>query len=71
LTLCGAVLSGLVCAASPLPQLDTTSAGGAKANPEKCLQLQEDFDIDLPDDLISRRWSFRLSLIPVIPTFMF
>lgn len=49
LTLCGAVLSGLACAASPLPKLGSPSVAGAKVDPEKCHQLQQDFDIDLKE----------------------
>src|SRR5471030_2145070 len=33
-------------------------------------QIAKSMDIH-PEDLISSRWNFRLSFIPVIPTFMF
>lgn len=48
LTLCGAMLSGMACAAGNLPTLGSTPAQPAgKGDPETCHRLQQDFDIDL------------------------
>lgn len=48
LPLCGAMLSGIACAAGNLPALGSAPAQPvAKGDPETCHRLQQDFDIDL------------------------
>jgi hypothetical protein len=67
LTFCVLTFSGMACAAGSLPELGSTPA----AHAGRRQQAQKRQPTIHPDDLISSRWSFRLSFIPVIATFMF
>jgi hypothetical protein len=65
LTLCSVLLSGFACTSGDLPALGSNFG---KLPVRISGEIQ--YSAIHPDDLISSRWNFRLSFIPVIPTFM-